>query len=167
MDINPKTIVSGIFKTEKDLSEALEFLDNKGVPKEDMSILMPDKDSDKNLKINTSNKIPEVAIKGFTSGSIIGGIFGSLSFVGILIVPTVGIAIAGPIIGALAGIAAGSILGTLIGAAIGITIPEYEAKFFSNDEGKNILLITKVDKSYKTEVKNRFINIGATNIAVQ
>ncbi len=167
MDINPKTIVSGIFKTEEDLSEAIGFLDDKGIPKEDVSVLISNENFDKNFKINTSNKVPEVAVKGFTSGTIIGAILGSLSFVGILIIPAMGIAVAGPIIGAMAGIAAGSITGTLIGAVIGIAIPEYEAIFFSNDSGKNILLITKVDKNFKNEIKKRFTSIGATNIAVQ
>jgi len=170
MSLNSKTIVSGTFKTEEALSKAVEFLKNKGIPKEDMSILISENTGEspnKKFEINTSNKVPEVAVKGLASGVIIGGIIGSLSFVGVLIVPVMEIAIAGPIIGALAGIAAGSIMGSLIGAVFGVTIPEYEAVFFSRKTGKNNLLITKVDKSIKSEIRRKFLSIGATNIVAQ
>jgi len=167
MNNNSKTIVSGIFKSEKDLSIAIEWLDRKGIAKEDINILISDKRPDKDFKIKTSNKVPEIAIKGLTTGTIIGAIVGSLSFVGILIIPAVSIAIAGPIIGASAGIAIGAIAGSLIGAVIGVTLPRYEAVFFDEKMDKSILLVTKADKAMKNVIKQKFSGIGATNIATQ
>lgn len=167
MNTTAKTIVSGTFKSEKILSEAFQYLDSIGVPKEDINIIVSDKSIGKDFKINTSNKVPEIALKGLTTGTITGGILGSLSFVGILIIPMIGIAIAGPVIGAMAGIVAGGIIGSLIGAVIGITIPEYEAIFFYDNSEKNILLITRIDKVIKNVVKKKFKKIGAKNIAAQ
>jgi hypothetical protein len=167
MNNNPKTIVSGTFKSEKDLSIAIEWLDEKGIAKEDINILISDKSPGKDFKINTSNKVPEITVKGLTTGTILGAILGSLSFVGILIIPAVGIAVAGPIIGAAAGIAVGGLTGSLIGAVIGITLPKYEAVFFGENTDKNILLVTKADKTMKTAIKRKFTGIGATNIATQ
>ena len=164
---NSKTIVSGTFKSEKDLSIAIEWLDENGIAKEDINILISDKSPNKDFKIKTSNKVPEITVKGLTTGTILGAILGSLSFVGILIIPAIGIAIAGPIIGASTGIALGALAGSLIGAVIGITFPKYEAVFFDENLDKNILLVTRADKSMKSVIKRKFSGIGATNIAIQ
>lgn len=164
---NSKTIVSGIFKSEKDLSIAIGWLDENGIAKEDINILISDKSPDKDFKIKTSNKIPEITVKGLTTGTIAGAILGSLSFVGIIIIPAIGIAIAGPIIGASTGIAIGALAGSLIGAVIGITIPKYEAVFFDENPGKNILLVTRADKAMKSVIKRKFSGFGATHIAIQ
>lgn len=167
MNNNQKTVVSGAFRSEKDLSQAMEWLDAKGISKDDISILVSDKNPGKDFKINTSNKVPEIAVKGLTTGTIFGAVFGALSIVGILIIPAIGIAITGPVIGAVAGIAIGGLAGGIIGTFIGISIPEYEAVFFDDKCDRNILLVTKVDKSFKNETKKNFTAFGATNIAAQ
>jgi len=164
---NSKTIVSGIFKSEKDLSIAIEWLDENGIAKEDINILISDKSPDKDMKIKTSNKVPEITVKGLTTGTIIGAILGSLSFVGIVIVPAIGIAIAGPIIGASTGIAIGAMAGSLMGALIGKAYPKYEALFFDDTSDKNIFLVTKADKAMKSVIKRKFSKFGAKDIAIQ
>lgn len=167
MNNTSKTIVSAVFKSEKQLSEAIKYLEDKGVAKEDINILVSGKNSYKDFKINTSNKVSEFAIRGVSSGSIIGAMFGSVAFVGVLIIPAMGIAVAGPVIGALTGIATGAVVGTLVGAVVGYYIPEYKAVFFDENINENTLLITKIDKSFKNETKKKFIGIGAVNIAAQ
>lgn len=167
MNNKSKTIVSGTFKSETELSTAIEWLDEKGISKEDMNILISDKNPDTDIKIKTLNKVPEITVKGLTTGTIVGGILGSLAFVGIIIVPAVGIAVAGPIIGASTGIAIGAITGSLIGAIIGVAYPKYEAVFFDEKNENSILLVTKADKSLKNAIKQQFSIIGATNVASQ
>ena len=66
MNNNLKTIVSGTFKSEKDLSIAIQWLDEKGVAKEDINILISDKSPDKDFKVKTTNKVPEIAVRGLT-----------------------------------------------------------------------------------------------------
>ncbi len=165
MKNNTKTIVSGTFKSETELSKAIEWLDQKGITKEDINILIPDKSSDIDFKIKTQNKVPEITIKGLTTGTIAGGILGSMTFVGIIIVPAFGVAIAGPVIGASTGIAIGAVTGSLIGAIIGTAKPKYEAVFFDENMENSILLVAKADKSMKNAIKEQFGIIGATNIA--
>jgi len=167
MTDNSKTIVSGIFKSEKDLSIAIEWLDENGIAKEDINILISDKNPDKDIKIKTSDKIPEITIKGLTAGTITGAILGSLFFVGIIIAPFAGIAVAGPVIGASVGIAIGAMAGSLVGAFIGSTLPKYEAIFFDDTLDKNIFLVTKANKEMKKIIKRKFSEFGATNIAIQ
>ncbi len=167
MNNNSKTIVSGTFKSENDLAVAVEWLDGNGIAKENVNIIIPDKAPENDMKIITSNKVSEITVKGLTTGTIIGGILGSLSFVGIIIIPAIGIAIAGPIIGSVAGITLGAITGSIIGAAIGITIPKYEAVFFDETPQKNILLVTKADKSMKNTIKHKLSSFGAVKIAIQ
>lgn len=167
MNNNSKTIVSGNFKSEKDLMIAIDWLDSNGIEKDDINIMISDKSPYKNFKIKTSNKVPDITVKGLTTGTIAGGILGSLSFLGIIIIPAMGVAIAGPIIGASAGITIGAITGSLIGAVIGINLPKYEVVFFDEKNNKSILLVIKADKSMKNIIKHKFNGIGATNIAMQ
>ncbi|MEI8388850.1 MAG: hypothetical protein WCG23_03085 [bacterium] len=164
---NAKTIVSGTFKSEKDLSLAINWLDENGIAKEDINVLISDNCPDKNFKIKTLNKVPEITVRGLTTGTITGAILGSLSFVGIIIVPAIGIAIAGPVIGLSTGIAIGAVSGSVIGAFVGMTIPKYEAVFFDEKTDKSILLVTKADKSLKNIIKRKFSDLGATNTATQ
>lgn len=165
---NEKTIVSGVFKTEKELSEAVKWLDGKGVSDKDINILVSDKLAGKDFKINTTNKVPEIAIKGLATGAVAGAFLGSLMFVGIIIIPLAGIAVTGPIIGAMTGIALGSTLGAVTGALVGMTIPKYETVFFDEkSDAKNILLVTKANKSIKKDIKKNLMTFGASNIAAK
>ena len=165
--VKPEKIVSATFKTEEDLAEAVRFLGSRGISEDEINILNTGKNSLKNIQINTSNKASENAFKGLTAGLISGAVLGSLFFVGILIIPVLKLAAAGPVIGALAGIAVGITAGSVIGGLTGIKIPKYEAIFFDNNSNKNILLVTKTDNFVKKEIKKKFTDIGALNIVIQ
>lgn len=167
MNNNSKIVVSGKFQSENDVQQTVKWLDGKGIGKEDINILINNRELGQDFKINTSNKIPEHAVKGLTTGTIIGAIFGSLSVIGVLIVPVAGIAIAGPVIGAIAGVAIGGLTGVFIGTFVGMTIPKYEAVFFEDNFEKSIFLIVKVNKVNKKEIKKNLVAFGATNIAAR
>lgn len=164
---NNKKIVSGIFGTEKDLAEAVNFLACKGIPESEINILNSAENSSNDLKINTSNKCAENAFKGLVAGLIPGAVLGSLFFVGILIIPVTGLAFAGSVIGTSAGIAIGGLTGAVIGGLTGMQIPKYEAVFFTGNYKQNILLIVKADNALKNEIKKKFTDTGAKNILIK
>jgi hypothetical protein len=86
---------------------------------------------DEEVKVGT--KAAEGAGKGSAIGGTVGAIAGAIAAVGTsLIIPGLGIVIAGPIAAGLAGAGAGGITGGLLGALIGSGIPEARAKLYES-----------------------------------
>ena len=68
---------------------------------------------------------------GGATGAAIGGIVAAIAAIGTsLIIPGLGLVVAGPLAAGLAGVGAGTIAGGLVGALIGWGIPEDKAKVF-------------------------------------
>ena len=144
-----KTAVFGIFHTEDQAGRSVEDLVGSGFTHDDISVLLPDKQSTRNFAHQKNTKSPEGTTAGVTAGGLIGGTLGLLAGIGVLVIPGVGAFIAaGPIMSALAGLGAGGAVGGLIGALVGMGIPEYEAKRY---EGKikvgGVLLSVHCDTS--------------------
>ncbi|MBK6772767.1 MAG: hypothetical protein IPG78_11730 [Ignavibacteria bacterium] len=126
------------------------------------------KDDDGETEVGT--KAMEGAGTGSAIGGTIGAVAGVIAALGTsLIIPGLGIVLAGPIAAGLAGAGAGGITGGLIGALIGSGIPEERAKVYEsgvkdggivmgvnprNKEDADILRMTGV----KTKVKKFTVN---------
>jgi hypothetical protein len=166
MSETPKTNVSGIFRSQEDLAETINYLEEKGIPEDNISVLMPEKTESQQFSINTTTKIPEKAFKGFAIGSLIGAVIGGLMLIGVVIIPRTGLVVSGPIISLILGAAIGGIIGSIIGASIGRKIPEYEAKFFKDaeEEKGNILLVINIEKNLKQDIEKQFSKYGALNV---
>ncbi len=124
-----KTAVFGIFHTEEQAGRSVDDLLTSGFTNDDISVLLPDRQSTKSFAHEKSTKAPEGTTAGVTTGGAIGGTIGLLAGIGVLAIPGVGPFIAaGPIMSALAGLGAGGAVGGFIGALVGMGIPEYEAK---------------------------------------
>ena len=123
------TAVFGIYKTRGQAEAAVDRLMAAGFSNNDISVLMADMQSTRELATEKNTKAPEGAATGVAAGGAIGGTLGLLAGIGALAIPGVGPLIAaGPIMGALAGLGVGGAVGGLIGALVGMGIPEYEAK---------------------------------------
>jgi len=90
-------------------------------------------------------KAAEGAGKGSAIGSTVGAIAGVIAAIGTsLVIPGLGIVIAGPIAAGLAGAGAGGITGGVIGALVGSGIPEERAKLYeSGIKNGNIVMGVK------------------------
>jgi hypothetical protein len=111
----------------------LSSLQEIGFSNSDISILMPDKNSVRDLGHENTTKAPEGATAGASTGAVIGGALGWLAGIGSLAIPGLGPFIAaGPIMAALSGAAIGGTVGGVSGALIGLGLPEYEAKQYEN-----------------------------------
>ena len=133
----------------------------------DISVLFPDKETNRDFAHEKNTKAPEGAVTGAGTGGVLGGALGWLVGIGALAIPGVGPFIAaGPIMAALSGAAIGAAAGGVAGALIGMGIPEIEAKRF---EGKikdgNILISVHAESSNEiSRAKEIFKAAGAEDI---
>lgn len=134
-------IVSGMFRTSEDADRAYRSLRERGYTDDDIHVVMSD-DTRKRyydretVEIEEGSMAMEGAGAGAAVGGTVGGILGALVAVGTnVIVPGLGLVIAGPLAGALAGAGAGGAAGSLVGALVGAGIPEEHAKAYK--EGVN------------------------------
>src|ERR1700678_3574058 len=123
------TAVFGLYKNSALAERAVDPILAAGFSNNDISVLLPDSQSSKEIAHEKNSKAPEGTTTGVTTGGVVGGALGLLAGIGALAIPGVGPFIAaGPIMGALAGLGVGGAVGGLIGALVGLGIPEYEAK---------------------------------------
>jgi hypothetical protein len=126
--------LTGSFKDRESAEHAYNRLRERGYTDEEINIMM----SDDTRKKFFSNKDEETsfgnkALEGLGTGSAIGGAVGAtagiIAALGTsLVIPGIGLVVAGPIAAGLAGAGAGGITGGIVGALIGAGIPEDRAK---------------------------------------
>jgi hypothetical protein len=129
--------------------QIVDSLRGSGFMANDISVLFPDKESDRDFAHEKHTKAPEGAVTGAGTGGVLGGALGWLVGVGALAIPGVGPLIAaGPIIAALSGAAVGAAAGGIAGALIGLGIPEFEAKRYEQKiKSGNILISLHTENS--------------------
>jgi hypothetical protein len=150
--------VFGLYRSRAKAEATVDAVIAAGFPSGDVSVLLPDTQSSKELAHEKNTKAPEGTTTGVAAGGAVGGTLGLLAGIGALAIPGLGPFIAaGPIMGALAGLGVGGAVGGVIGALVGMGIPEYEAKRYEGriKEG-GILLSVHCDTS---EDVNRAIHL--------
>ena len=130
---NDKRMVTGMFRDRESAERAYDALEEKGYSKEEINVMMSDDTRKKYFSEDDDSELGSKALEGAGTGSAIGGtvgaIAGIIAAIGTnLVIPGLGLVIAGPIAAGLAGAGAGGITGGLIGALIGSGIPEEHAK---------------------------------------
>ena len=134
-------MLTGLFNDRESAEKAYSSAKSRGYTDDDMNLLMSDKTRDSWFGGDTSTATTELgskALEGAGTGSAIGGTLGAI-IAGIaaigtsVVLPGLGLIVAGPIAAALAGAGAGGLTGGLIGALVGSGIPEERAKLY--DEG--------------------------------
>lgn len=131
-------MLTGMFRDRESTEHAYNTLQERGYTKDDINPLMSDETRKKYFSGNVKDteigtKAAEGAGKGSAIGSIVGAIAGVIAAIGTsLVIPGLGIIIAGPIAVGLAGAGAGGITGGIIGALVGSGIPEERAKLYES-----------------------------------
>jgi hypothetical protein len=86
-----------------------------------------------NVELEKTSKAAEGAGVGSAVGGALGAAGAAVVAVGTtLVIPPLGIALAGPIAAALAGLGAGALTGGLVGALVGSGMSEYRARHFAD-----------------------------------
>ncbi|MCX6124744.1 MAG: DUF3341 domain-containing protein [Proteobacteria bacterium] len=136
-----KIAVFGILSDKIDLDRAVDSLKMIGFSNRDISVLLPDDNSELGHEKNT--KAPEGATTGATTGVVLGGALGWLIGAGMLAIPGVGPFIAaGPIMAALAGAGVGGAVLGVSGGLIGLGMPEFEAKRYESQIKNGRILLS-------------------------
>src|SRR6478736_331099 len=144
-------MVSATFEDRDSAEQAFKALEDKGYTKDDINLVM-NKDTRKRYfdeeheEVHTElgSKAMEGAGTGSAIGGTVGAIAGVIAALGTnLIIPGLGLVVAGPIAAGLAGAGAGGITGGLIGALVGSGIKEDHAKEYekSVNEGRIVLSV--------------------------
>lgn len=136
---NKSPMVTGLFRDRESAERAYGTLSERGYSHDDVNVVMSDEtrkrhfsgDDSKNTELG--NKAAEGAGIGGAVGGTLGALAAGLAAVGTsLVLPGVGLVVAGPLAAALAGGGAGAATGGLLGALIGSGIPEERVKHYES-----------------------------------
>ena len=140
-------LVTSIFKDRTDLEGGYNSLIERGYKPEDVNFVMSDDTRKKyfhgkDVKTELGNKSAEGLGTGAAIGGTLGGIAAAVAAIGTaLVLPGLGIIVAGPLAAGLAGAGAGGIAGGLIGALVGMGIPEERVKQYEGEIAKGGILM--------------------------
>ena len=131
--------ITGTFADPEAAEKAYNDLRKKGYTEKEVHVLMSE-DTRKhlhgadNLKLEHGNKALEGAGAGGALGGAVGAtILGIMAAASTVVIPGVGLVLAGALAGALIGGAAGAAAGGLAGTLVGMGIPEDRAKEYEED----------------------------------
>jgi len=129
-------MLTGMFSDRESTESAYDTLHERGYTKDDINLVMSD-ETRKNHFSKGETEIGTKAMEGAGTGSAIGGVVGAA--VGIIaaigtsiVIPGLGLIVAGPIAAGLAGAGAGGVTGGLIGALVGSGMPEERARLYES-----------------------------------
>jgi hypothetical protein len=167
--------VTGLYRSPESANRAYEGLTSThGYRSDDIDVYMTDETRKRHfgdVKPGTELTGGTKAAEGFGAGSAIGGGVGAalaaIFAVGTsVVVPGLGLVVAGPIAAALAGAGAGGVTGGLIGALVGAGIPEDRAKEYDRGlrEG-GILIGTRArDAKHAEQIERDFGTYGGSDV---
>src|SRR5688572_3197125 len=131
-------ILTGLFNDRESAERTYNSLKARGYTDDEIHVMMSDQTRDRYfrdsvVKTELGSKELEGAGVGGAIGGGLGALVGALAAIGTnLVLPGLGLVVAGPLAAALAGAGAGSLTGGLIGALIGAGIPEERAKVYEH-----------------------------------
>lgn len=162
------TAVFCITKSRSQTQTIIERLNLSGFVYSEISVLMPETDSNHDIGHIKASKAPEGTATGAATGGVAGGIFGLLAGIGAIVIPGVGpLVAAGPIMAALSGAAVGAATGGLVGGLIGLGIPEIEAKIYEEKlkTGNYLISVHALDDEEVLSAKQIFESEDAESIS--
>ena len=131
-----RPMVTGMFRDRDSAERAYESLPARGYSERDINLAMSEDTrrryfADATATTELGSKATEGAGVGGAIGATVGAIAAAIAAVGTsLVIPGLGIVLAGPAAAALAGAGAGGVAGGLIGALVGWGIPEERVKHY-------------------------------------
>ena len=167
--------VTGIYSTPEAASRAYEGLTTKhGYKPSDINVVMSDEtrkrhfgDVTPGTELHHGTKAAEGLGKGAAIGGGVGAALAAVFAVGTsLIIPGLGLVVAGPIAAALAGAGAGGVTGGLIGALIGAGIPEDRVRDYERgiNEGGIVIGTKYRDPDHARELERDYTSYGGTHV---
>lgn len=133
-------MMTAIFNSRDAAESAYNSLLSHGFSKDDVNLVMSDDTRKQNFEHDTTHadsalgdKAMEDAGKGSAIGGTIGAVAAAIAAVGTsLVLPGIGLVVAGPLAAAFAGAGVGGLAGGLVGALVGSGVPEETAKTYES-----------------------------------
>jgi hypothetical protein len=160
-------LVIGVFKNRADVEKAIQEILDLGYTSEDVSVLMTDETRTREFGIEPGTKAAEGAGIGGAVGAAVGAVLAAIAAAGAsLVIPGIGLVVAGPVVAALAGAGAGGVTGGLVGAFIGAGIPEYRAKAYEKalKEGGILVGVEAESADDALTLEGLFEDLGAEQV---
>ncbi|MDB5813578.1 MAG: hypothetical protein JWN23_695 [Rhodocyclales bacterium] len=132
--MNESSWVTGIFSDRQSAERAYDALTECGYDAGDIDVLMSEKTREHHfpkdaVETELGNRASEGAGIGGAIGGTVGAIAAAIAALGTsLVIPGLGLVVAGPLAAGLAGAGAGAATGGLVGALVGWGIPEAHVK---------------------------------------
>lgn len=153
--------VSAVFGDLEDARSAVGALEKRGYPAGEISVFMTDETRKHYLRthpewegldaeayvtdrveLEKENKALKGAGAGGTIGGAVGAVAAAVAAIGTsLVIPGLGIVVAGPVAAAFAGAGAGGAVGSLVGALTGAGMSEYRARRFEQILQKGKIIV--------------------------
>lgn len=131
--------VSRVFRDRDEADAAYKHLKERGYDDSDVNVMMSDETRDRYFThvdddTELGDKVAENAGKGSLIGGGIGATVGAIAAIGSnVLLPGLGLIVAGPLAAGLAGAGAGAATGGIIGALTGAGVPDDEAERYKRD----------------------------------
>ena len=144
-----KKVVTAVFPDRESAERAYASAVTRGYGENDISMVMTQETRDKHfqkgderIELDRGNKSGKGAATGGAIGGTLGAAAGAIAAIGYsLVIPGLGLIVAGPLAAALAGAGAGAATGGLVGALVGAGIPEDKVKVYEERiKGGHILV---------------------------
>lgn len=168
------TVLSALFPNRECAEKAHDALVRRGFTEQEISVAMrqegeptptpPLDKSDAGERVGA--KAAENSAKGAAIGGTAGALIGVLAAATSVVIPGIGIILAGPIAAGIAGLAAGGVAGGVAGALVGSGVPEEDARTMEHDlEGGRILLAVRARSQRELhEIRDEWTHFSAQRI---
>ena len=160
-------LVTGVFKTRVAAESAVDAIIKRGYTRDDISVLMSDATKNKEFAIETRSHAADGLGYGAAVGGTVGAVLAAIAAVGTnILVPGLGLVVAGPLAAALAGAGAGGAAGGLIGALVGAGIPEHRARVYdaSLRAGGILIGVESKDDEEAGKLEQLLTDLGAEHV---
>ncbi len=167
-------MLTAVVRDRAAANRTYEWLQERGYSSSDINILMSDRtrssfgDSGTEGKIKSGDHALEGVATGGTVGTAIGATLGAL-FLTVsagVVIPGLGLMVAGPLLAGLAAGGAGAVAGGIVGGLIGLGIPESNAKAYEEalNTGGVVFGVSPRTDEDATTIQTYFEKHGAENI---
>ena len=165
-------IVSALFDESKDAEEAYRETRDLGYEPDEITVLMSEQARDdyfptENVVVRKERKALDGTGAGGALGAAVGAIARALAAIGTsLMIPGLGLVVAGPLAAALAGAGAGGVTGGLLGALIGAGISEEHAEIYRTaiEEGGIVMSVAPHNEDDAAGIERKWKHAGAEDV---
>jgi uncharacterized protein (TIGR02271 family) len=163
-------VVTALFRDRQSAECAYQAISSRGYDRDDINVMMSDETRSSQYAAGDTelgNKAAEGTATGAGIGGTLGAIIGAIAAIGTsVLLPGIGLIVAGPLAGALVGAGAGGLTGGLLGALVGSGIPEEHAEAYETGikSGGTVLGVTPRNAEDAAFLEREFTNCGGTNV---